>query len=382
MKPLKIFSLGLLAALWMACDTGGIHVQIQCTETTDCPENYKCVDRVCKLGEPGGPNPVNPGEPGGPQKCTSTTECNRGICNESGECVDQCNANNPCDNGACNENTARCVVECNTNAGCSDKNQACDKGVCKPFVCATECDRTQVCSDDPDSAKPTDGKCVARICSPSCKTAPDQQETCVVNPNTPNSRQGICRPSCVIPKMGLKSLCNPGQGCKAIDDTASGQGEPGTCEEGCLSDLDCKNDNWETCEDATLTTVTVGTNEMLTASSLGICKAIDLEDGECRNIDDCGYWETCEDADQATLTPGTCTLIDPPAPGSGQCKTFADCGEWEICEGAIPAKATLGTCEEVVPVDDQCKDNGDCEAGFECAYANKEQRILGTCEPE
>jgi len=427
MRTWKIFSLGLFAALWAACGSGAIYVELECKDDSGCPSEQSCVHYRCVLDKTVTvttceKNDDCPGDDiceGGKctrLQCKDDGDCSDGIC-EGNKCVaPKCDASNPCAEGACEG--GRCETKCDAERKCPG-DEVCSKGVCKPITCTPTCSRAQACVSAGDLENPAKGKCVDVVCDNVCDSV---TERCVSANNPDNRLEGECRPQCTILSGSTPNLCNPMTGvvtdvgicvsigiqgtpqdgtcevvkcaatCKARTEVCMSAGKPNSPTEGRCMPTECNGGagcaKTHACVTAyNLSNPILGTCQLVKCEAGGnsLCNAhteacvfnsaaTDPIVGKCTRVE-------CDDCEMRTHA----CVVDPGAtdPLEGQCLAVTcapNCGGSQTCvlNNPVATNPRNGVCRD----DCDMSEADVCPAAHACTSLKADDPDLGTCEPE
>ncbi|MEC9440489.1 MAG: pre-peptidase C-terminal domain-containing protein [Myxococcota bacterium] len=341
-KPLSMFSLGLMASLFLfaiGCsqpsDENNTSAN-QCATDDDCTGNQLCIDDVCSNPPPGSCQVDSDcrfdeycaSKVCAKSACQSDDDCAEGaICDDlANECRAGCRENSDCEDQVCNGTTNRCEDAGCLSTGCQDVIEVCDETADVPRCIPTgRCENQGQCAIFADFQN--DGNDYV------CDTA---QETCVVKPPCMGDEDCQVGDICEV-REGERNRCRPG--CRGDDDCSVGEfcDDDGSflpagaeyenlvCLRGCVTDDDCN----------TLL------NDPSGSYSCQELKCIP----KCQNLDDCSDGQIC------TGQPRTCQACD----NDNQCPATQFCDFARGYSEEDIADPALGLCTDLPP---DCPDDG------------------------
>ncbi|MCL2626993.1 MAG: hypothetical protein FWD46_09335, partial [Cystobacterineae bacterium] len=327
MEAWKLWVLGVLLSLGIACDVGGIRIgSNKCVVgVTDCGEGRECI--------------VTPGATEGTCQQKVTPLVTPRTCTNS----DECEGTQVCYNGICTNSAS---------VPCTDGGTQCSVGyVCNESLRRCEYGSTGECEGVADGGLCAGG---SGVC---------YQEACEDPANVPCEAGGAlcpvgqlcyagnCEDADVVPCESGGTWCDVGRVCNVNLGRCEYGSMPGECEEAADGDP-CANDTGVcylgACEDPSIVSCAVGG----TYCAVGVC---DRVTGNC--VVSCTDDTECTGTQVCSPYSGTC--VEP-------CTDIADCNAGEVCY--------QGNCED--------ERNVPCDSGGTyCADADQVcDTATGTCE--
>ncbi|MCP4504014.1 MAG: hypothetical protein GY822_29165 [Deltaproteobacteria bacterium] len=293
------------------CKEGQCADAVSCSENTDCKEEERCIDGLCRA------------------PCQGDGDCGGAfeVC-QDGECVTQCVIDLLCFGGLCEEGVCT-DPQCADDGDC-DALQACNSGRCESY---TPCVIDEDCFD-PDFLCNEEQRCEER---PVCAVDADCGVTSIC-------RSGHCRP---VDACSDNSSCDDDEECLA-----------GRCvnQPGCRADSDCDGGNvcaGSRCvppELASATTLVVETaHGLCRADGSGACSLV-LFAGEQSNLRVGAFSESGE----PTLATLTSSLLDEnvgtvAANGSGLTLSASATGETSLVLSGVEGASHDALAVRILP---------------------------------
>lgn len=341
----------------------GCPFQQQCDTVADCTED-PCTTVACVEG-----------------LCESTDLCAEGEgCNADGVCVATCSANADCDDGDACTGTETCdgglcaagtAVVCNDDVACTD--DTCDAGTCVfedncaaaetcnmgTGICEILCTSDGDCPDDGNIC--TTAICIDGVCEIDNNTAAcDDGDVCT---GGDACADGVCAGNAIAGCCTVDVTTGVTEGCA---DTQTCNTDTNRCEDQCVVDNDCANDN-DPCTDETC--------------NAGVCEST-FNTSACDDGDLCTSGDVCDGAGGCAGTAVSCPQDLACNPVNGNCEavtcdTNADCDDGFSCTADT---CNVGTKKCVhTKINEACDDGLHCTGEEFCDPSNKDADAASGC---